>query len=421
MVKTQHRDRLPSMTDPVARRLAFHIAGYDPMSAETAHHRFARELARFRSTWGVEAAAGPLTVSEDVASWPATASGADWSVASDVRWLRWEEVMARLDASSTPRRIWRGLVSFADFTQGGALGHYARHNWRYAIFFVYPVLLLAGIMALGALAGWLAGSMAGTSWVGLAAGAAVALGALQWARRGMRLDHLFDDWIFARAHIRDPDPTLSARLDRIAADVVAAAGSGEVDEVLVLGHSLGAVLAVEIMDRALARDPALGAGATSVAFATVGSSIPKLGFHRAAGRLRAMLDRVGQARHVTWVDYQAYSDVMNFHKLHPVRGLGAGERGPLVRLVSIRKMLSADYYRRIRTNLLRVHNQFVSGNEAKSIYDYFMLICGPCTLETLARAEEGAAGCIAPDGALVREHPRRYVARPGLDRLPTSP
>jgi len=406
------------MTDLVARRLAFHIAGYDPMSAETACHRFTRELARFRAAWSVSADVGPLRVTEDVADWRVLAEGRGWSVESEVRWLRWDDVMARLAGLPTPVRLARGFAAFADFVRGGALRHYARHNWRYALFFLYPTLLVLLFALIGLAAGWLAAVVTGWVSAGILLGVAAFAAALQWGRHGMRLDHLFDDWIFAREHVREPDPVLSARLDRLAAQVVEAAGSGEYNEVLLIGHSLGAVLAVEIVDKALAREPGLGRGRTSVSLATVGSSIPKLGFHRAALPLREMLRRVGASEAVTWVDYQAYVDVMNFHKLHPVRGLGAGERGPLVRFVPIRKVLDPDYYRRIRRNLLRVHNQFVSGNDVRSVYDYFMLICGPRTLAAVSGAENGAADCVAADGSLVRESPKPYIARPGLGRLP---
>ena len=78
------------MPDPVARRLVFHVAGYDPMSAETAHHRFSRELARFRSTWGLAAEAGSLTVREDVATWPVSATGRDWSFVHRGLGAKWD-------------------------------------------------------------------------------------------------------------------------------------------------------------------------------------------------------------------------------------------------------------------------------------------------------------------------------------------
>lgn len=406
------------MPDPVARRIVFHVAGYDPMSAETAHLRFSRELARFRSTWGLTAEAGPVTVQEDVATWPVSAHGRGWSVEADLRWLRWEDVMARLHRMPTPRRLKLGLAAFADFLAGGALGGYARHNWRYAVFFLYPVLLLLLFVIAGTAAGWVAGRSTGLPWLGVLVGLAVSTGSLLWARRGMRLDHMFDDWIFAREYLRAPDPILTERLDRLATDIVATARSGQVDEILLIGHSLGAVLAVDILDRALARDPALGTSGASVSLATVGSSIPKLGLHRDAERLRAALGRVGAATAICWIDYQAYADVLNFHKLHPVRGLGAGVRGPLVRMVPFRKVLHRDYYRRIRRNLFRIHNQFVSANDVRSSYDYFMLVCGPCTLERLAQGVDGAADCVAEDGSLIGEISPPYVARRGLDRLP---
>lgn len=416
------KDDLPPpsrpMPDPVARRLVFHVAGYDPMSAETAHQRFSRELARFRSTWGLQAEAGPLSSQDDVATWPVSATGRDWSVETELRWLRWEDVMARLARLPAPRRIGLGLAAFADFLWGGALRGYARHNWRYAVFFLYPTILLMLVVLAGIVTGWVAASSAGAAWVGGLVGLAVSFGGLHLARRHARLDHMLDDWIFAREYLRAPDPVLTERLDRIAAEIVAAARSGQVQEVLLIGHSLGAVLAVDILDRALARDPALGTSGVSVSLATVGSSIPKIGLHRDAVRLRDALGRVGAASAVCWIDYQAYSDVLNFHKLHPVRGLRAGTRGPLVRMVPFRKVLHREYYRRIRRNLFRVHNQFVSANDVRSSYDYFMLVCGPCTLERLSLGVDGAADCVAPDGSLVAGPPRPYVARRGLDRLP---
>jgi surfactin synthase thioesterase subunit len=44
----------------------------------------------------------------------------------------------------------------------------------------------------------------------------------------------------------------------LAAELVAAASNSAANEILVKGHSLGAVLAVDLLDRALKLDPALG-------------------------------------------------------------------------------------------------------------------------------------------------------------------
>ena len=46
------------------------------------------------------------------------------------------------------------------------------------------------------------------------------------------------------------------------------------DEILILGHSSGALSAVEVTARVLARDPHLGTGATTLALVTLGSGLP---------------------------------------------------------------------------------------------------------------------------------------------------
>jgi hypothetical protein len=53
-------------------------------------------------------------------------------------------------------------------------------------------------------------------------------------------------------------------------------------------------------------------------------------------------------------------------------------------------MLSSAAYHRIRRNFYRVHNQFISGNDRRTAYDYFMLVCGPLSAESQVRLPNGA-------------------------------
>jgi hypothetical protein len=92
---------------------------------------------------------------------------------------------------------------------------------------------------------------------------------------------------------------------------------------------------------------------------------------------------------------------MNFYKRDPLAATGLPARGvPLVRMVRIRHMLDPDIYRRIRYHPLRMHLQFVSGNNLRNAYDYFMLVCGPLSAERQARGD-GARSAIGTDGALL--------------------
>jgi hypothetical protein len=398
----------------ITKRLVFHVGGYDFMPPNVMHRRFTRELRRFEATWSVTARAAEPVVGADEASWPVVTQGPNWRVETEYRVVRWDDVIAEAGRQPMWRRIPLGLVAFADFVTSGALFGYLRSNWRYAAFFLYPYLLFAALTALAALAGSLAGAAAGSTVLGLLAGAAVFLALLYGPGRWCYLPHLFDDWIFARDYVRGSDPTLDQRLDRVAGEIAAAARGGEADEIVVVAHSLGAVLAVDILDRALRLDPLLGR-TRPLALLTVGSSILKIGFHRGATRLRNAMARVAQAPHVFWGEYQALTDVMNFYKSDPVAVLGLPGRGPLVRVVRISRMLQPATYRRFRRNFFRVHCQFVSANDLRAAYDYFMMVCGPLPVETQVRSADGAVTAIGADGSLdVPQHEEPPPRHAGL-------
>jgi hypothetical protein len=169
-----------------------------------------------------------------------------------------------------------------------------------------------------------------------------------------------------------------------------------------VGHSLGAVIAVDLLDRALRLDPALGVSGIPVTFLTIGSSILKIGLHRGARRFRAAVERLGRAPGIFWGDYQARVDIMNFYKTNPMAEMSLPtENGPVVRLVEFSRALEHVVYRRIRRRFYRLHCQFISGNDRRALYDYFMLVCGPVSAKSQTLAADGALSMIGEDGTLI--------------------
>lgn len=391
------------MTTPlIARRLVYHIGGYDfTMPVEAAHKRFVRELRRFERTWSTQATVSEPVIGADEAAWDVVTAGPNWRVETRYRFVRWDDLIAADGERPMWRRIPLALLAFIDFVAGGALFGYARTNWRYALFFLYPYILFAGFVAIAWFAGSIAAKASGSAPIGVGVGIVAFLALMRWPARALLLPQLFDDWIFARAYIRSGVPALEQRLDRVAQELVAAARAGGADEILVVGHSLGAVLAIDLLDRALRLDPDLGRSGARVALVSVGSSILKIGLHHGAKRLHAAVVRVASTPAVFWAEYQALTDVMNFYKTDPVAEMGVvAPIHPTVRIVRIKQMLEPDIYRRIRHNLFRVHCQFVSGNDRRAPYDFYMFLCGPLSAEQQVRMPEGAASAIDASGAL---------------------
>jgi hypothetical protein len=411
-----------SVTDLITRkRLAFHIGGYDPRPPVMVHERFLRELSRFERTWSVTASVSGITIEADQAMWNVVTSGPNWQVETQCRLVRWDDVIAEYGCRPAWQRIPLGLLAFVDFVVGGALWGYVRTSTRYALFFLYPYVTFTALAALAWFAGAFIAYASESSLVGIATAAVTFVTLLHAASRWLYLPLMFDDWIFSRTYIRRDDPILSRRLDLVARQMVAASRAGEVDEILIFGHSLGAVLGVDLVDRALRYDPDFGITGTRVALVTAGSSILKIGLHSGAARFRAVLARVAAARNPFWVDYQSRADGLNFFKVDPVARSGLKPTGrPVVRDAHIREMLDPMFYRRLRRNFYRLHCQFVSGNERRASYDYFMLFCGPLLAEHNVHLPDGARSAIGENGALLAAPGRRAEMAPEHRRETTA-
>ncbi|MGY4622746.1 hypothetical protein ACVWY3_000502 [Bradyrhizobium sp. USDA 4486] len=400
---------------PVAKRLVFHIGGYDPITAHvSAQRRFVREIARFQRTWSVKAAVDGSHDTADQIQWNVTTRGPGWLVETDYRLVRWHDVIEAFGRRSTGARISVGILAFLDFVWAGTLWRYLQTNWRYALFFLYPLvtfgLLVAAAFLIGVFAFKITGSIAIASGGGLLGFAAALAGPWHW----LHLGALFDDWIFSREYIRCGNSAIEQRLDRLAAELVAAASNSAADEILVIAHSLGAVLAVDLLDRALKLDPALGRNKTPLTFLSVGSSILKIGLHPKAIRFRTAMERVAKSPAIFWGDYQALVDLLNFYKSRPMAEMGLStENEATVRVVKLSRMLDDDIYRRIRFNFFRLHCQFVSGNDRRTSYDYFMLTCGPVSAKAQTLAPDGAVSMIAEDGGLIASAPLSESELPG--------
>jgi hypothetical protein len=382
------------MENIMIRKQVFHLGGYDPMKPEEFFARFNRELARSAACWGTVASTRDFAVEADRATWTSEMSGPDWTVVTEHELVRWDDVIEAHRGGSTMSRWLSGIASFVDFVVHGALWRYVATAWRYAVFFIYPFATLIAVFALSLFATQLAMSALGASAfaASLAGLLAAFLASFALVRRG-HVGHLLDDWDFARRIVRQADPVISARLR--AASLRLAAIPPDVD-VQVVGHSLGAVLAIELLDEAVSQQHA----ARRFSFVALGSSILKLALHGKAAPLQQQLSRVNGSERVGWIEYQSLSDVMNFYKSDPVQLLKLSGPPALVRQVRFSRMLQPAYYSKVKRNFFRLHCQFISGNNLRAPYDYFVMTCGPFSPEALALSPDGAMRWLDDRGGL---------------------
>lgn len=382
------------MKEILITRRVVHLGGYDPVTPTAFFARFNRELARSAACWNATVSTHGFVADDERAVWISEMRGPGWTAITEHELLRWDDVIAGHRSGSTMSRWLRGIAAFLDFSVHGALWRYLAIAWRYAVFFLYPFAMLVAAFALSIIVfRTLAAAIGLPFWLGLLIGLGAAFAASYAMVRQGHIGHLLDDWDFAKRLIRSPDPVISGRLQ--AASARLAALPPDID-VQVVGHSLGAVLAVELLDHAIGQlDPP-----RDVRFIALGSSILKLALHDKATALRGQLERVNSSGRIRWIEYQSLSDVMNFYKTDPVRLLKLDGPSPIVRQVRFKRMLNPDYYRKIKTNFFRLHCQFVSGNDQRAAFDYMIVTCGPFSPEKMAQSTDGAVNWLDADGAL---------------------
>jgi pimeloyl-ACP methyl ester carboxylesterase len=397
----------------ISRRYVYHLCGYGPIGAGW-YRVFKRELPTFARTWNLgaqvsEPSPDPATSGPH---WQVTTSGPNWRVETGYGMLVWDDIILSDFARPTAGRLARSALAFLDFMRTGSAARYFKANWQYGLFFLFPFVLLLGFLVVAmVIAYYVAGLLLSSHALQLALvvplGAAIFLILLRWPGQRWSVLHGLDDWIFSWEYAHDRRPDVEARVDRFAQALVARARDAAVDEIVVLGHSMGSTLAVEVVARALEIDPNLGRHGPAVCLLTVGSTIPKFALHPAGERFRRHAEQIVAEPSVAWAEYQARSDLISFYKFDPVklsRFYGDPMRGkPLMRRVWIQDMLTPRSYWRIRLKfkIMRMHHQFVMANERRSTYDYFMMVCGPIPFNHCTLSPTGPVELIASDGALI--------------------
>ena len=405
---------------PVRSRRVFYIPGYDPIHPRRYRELYRREGRAQAAISGYDLALRPRRGAHY--GWHVDAVIEGQPVASDIEVLVWSDIV-RDSMDQGIAATYLQLVRTAwTYVATGALRRLMWLRKGPVIAALYPVGMLIGQLLLAVLAGVLVAALARWGiglighalwpgqavtplfWPGLAAslalGAAAGIGLLTWFRKKdgrFFAYYLMHDYAYsAQAGGANPPP-LEARMTEFA-EAVARALTEDVDEVLVVGHSSGAHLAVSVLadliraGRVPANGPALG-------FLSLGQVIPMVSFLPAADRLRADLHFLSQRDELTWVDVTAPGDGCAFALCDPVAVSGvapaSGQKHPLVISAAFTQTLKPETWKALRWRFFRLHFQYLCAFDRPRDYDYFQITAGPRTLADRYAGRKPSASLIA--------------------------
>ncbi|WP_299653069.1 hypothetical protein [uncultured Tateyamaria sp.] len=373
----------------VARRRVFYIPGYDPIHPRRYRELYRKEGAVQAAITGYDLTLKPAQASQHY-GWQVEATIDGANVHADVEVLVWSDIVRDSMEASIPGTYLQLARTAWIYIASGALRRLMRLRKGPVIAALYPVGMLLGQACVAMLLWYLCwrvgGAVSGAlgAWAGIALGAVAFAVVLRWfkAKDGKFFAYyLMHDYAYSAASKGAHPPALEERMQTFQSSI-AAALTDDVDEVLVVGHSSGAHLAVSILSdliragRVPANGPALG-------FLSLGQVVPMVSFLPDAYRLRADLQFLSARDELTWVDVTAPGDGCAFALCDPVSVSGVApddKRWPLVFSAAFTQTLSPERWQELRWRFFRLHFQYLCAFDRPKDYDYFQITAGPVTL-----------------------------------------
>ncbi len=380
----------------VHRRLVMFVQGYDARSIAENFQDFRREYRLTCDRQGLTGEVGAINEKpeEFSASWDVTTRGHGWQTETRYRLLRWNDLVQKDFARPAWWKIVQMYRTVGIALLNGAFMRMLRLNWRFALLSFLPILLITAWVLFGSFIGILCMNLVArlgapelvAKFVGIVTGLG-GFSSLLWLTEPFtgllkRCDQAASIDEFINAKRKD----WSQRLDIFAGELANAVRDSKADEVLIVGHGFGAVLAINVVGRSLTRDAAVGGHGPRVALLTLGASLPLVGFNPEAKGFRNRLRQLAEAPDLDWVDIQSRDDIRSFAPFDPIAGhnivLDAERHNP--RIVEIRLQ-----------PWHKAHAQFLMANARPGmIYDYYLICCGPSDLMSRVNKPQDAIAAV---------------------------
>ncbi|MCK0148918.1 hypothetical protein MWU54_02695 [Marivita sp. S6314] len=392
---------MPASSQHVRRRKVFYIPGYDPFPPRRYRELYRKEGAKQAeiSGYGLRVSAQPQ---DDGYGWQASGSFDDTRVEADFEVLIWSDIVRSSMSNTIPGTYWQLVRTSWTYIASGTLRRLAVLPKGPLIAALYPIgvlilqliaaLLVAHLVGWGlstlfqAAALWLLGDGAVTRW-GMALlywtpFFVIVVLILRWFKaqdRKIYAYYLMHDFAFSASRKGATPKPLQDRMDLFRGQI-ASALLQDYDEVLVVGHSSGAHLAVSILADLLRDMPD---PPTALSFLSLGHVIPMVSFLPDAHRLRADLQFLSERDEIVWVDVTAPGDGCSYALCDPVGTSGVATRDkqwPLVFSAQFSRSMGEVEWEKMRRKFFKLHFQYLCAFQQPLDYDYFQITAGPMTL-----------------------------------------
>ncbi|MEM7178168.1 MAG: hypothetical protein AAGD47_01440 [Pseudomonadota bacterium] len=373
---------------PVARRKVFYVSGFDPLGPRRYRelHRVEGQQQAAVSGYDFHLEAVPHAKGGPY-RWRTFLTEGGGTTEAEFEFLAWDDIVRHSIRPSLGYVYALMFRTFWVYLSSGAIaamlklrsGPLIAGLMPAAVMVFYLLFALLGATALGLFVTTGLGAPAAAGWAAGLLGAWAIMHGTRLIEEQMMVYFMVNDLGYSAVAGGAYPPQIDARLDTFARAIKEARDDPGFDEVVVVGHSSGAQLAVTALARAMAgADPH-----RRISLLTLGQSIAMLSFLPGASQLRADLARVADDPGVFWLDVTAKGDGACFALTDPVascRAAGRVGQSPVVISAAFSQTMEPEEIRRYRWRFMRLHFQYLCAFRRPGDFDYFRITGGAETL-----------------------------------------
>lgn len=375
----------------IRTRRVHYISGFDPRGAAYYHRLFREEACKQGSLNKAQIHVGSRSrLNANVTRWEVSSKWDGEPVHTDYQFMHWDDLVRRHWEKKALPLLVQGMSLYLRYIGCGALSRVRQVAPSAALSGIFPLLFYIVCMACAFCTAVLAFGLA--IWLGVALWGAfcsmifvfglVLFFVWSLAER-MGVLWLLRTYLFVFRWGNSQASVLEQRAEEFAAHILKEQKRAPVDEVLLVGHSVGTMVAVQVA-ALMASAGNLKSGTLEFSLITLGQCIPFLSFIPQASEFRKSLESVSWSSHLSWTDVTIPPDALCFYRVDPLSSLEAGCGGsnrPRLAVARIFRMFSGATYSKMRWNKLRIHFQYLMASESPADYDFFLFTCGPLSAE----------------------------------------
>ncbi len=379
---------LTEPSSPVSHRCVFYVSGFDPKGASHYHALYRDQAKAHAGVSGDRLEVGPRRKQPNGnAAWSIEMGQGTELVQTHFEFMRWDDVVRNHWKKSAPALWWQVLSASIFNLRHGSLWAMYKLSWPPAVALAAPFALLcavvAGLPLVTAGVCWAVWAATGFAWAAVLCGTIAGIGFGWFARQleaRFSMYWMVRSYHFTSKQAQGRTPDLEQRLDEQAAILAQRLADGQDDEILVIGHSSGAIMAAAVVARALTLQPGALVGSRRLSLLTLGQWLPLLSLLPMAHRFRSELAALAAQPGLDWIDFSAPPDGCCFALCDPlqVAGVRANERQLRMKLLNPRfaDMFPAADYSALKRDRFELHFQYLKTSPKSVDYNYFSITAG---------------------------------------------